>query len=218
MIMTFAFSLALILAGDPSAAVTTPVAAAPAAPAASDRPARLALGEEAPATSREMMGVNGKAVSLDSVTGEKGLMVMFTCNHCPYVKAWQSRMVELAKAAREKKIGVIFVNSNDPAIVDGDSMEGMKALAKEAKYRFPYVQDTGAVLARAFGATRTPEVFLFDADGKLAYHGAVDDSSQDAEAVTKTFLADAIRAVAAGEAVDVAETKAIGCTIKFPKA
>ena len=226
--MSSAFALVLVLALHPQVA-TSPKAVTPAAPtaptpvaldpnAAPAKPARIALGATAPGGSRELSGVDGKSVKLDDISTAKGLLVVFTCNHCPYVKSWQDRMVDLGNAAVKKGIGVVFVNSNDPQIVPGDDMKGMKELATAKKYGFPYVADAGAVMAVAFGATRTPEVFLFDADGKLAYHGTIDDNSQDAKAVKTRFLADAIGAVAAGKAVTTQETKAIGCSIKFPKA
>ena len=110
---------------------------------------------------------------------------------------------------------MVAVNANDPSAAAEDGYDGMVSRAKEKGFAFPYVVDATSGVAKAFGATRTPEAFLFDKDGKLAYHGAVDDNMQDATKVEKSYLKDALDAVAGGKAVPVAETKSIGCSIKF---
>ena len=106
------------------------------------------------------------------------MLVVFTCNACPYAKAWEERIVALGNEYRAQGIGAIAINANDPAIVAGDSYDGMQEVAKERNLQFPYVVDAGSQVARAFGATRTPEAFLFDAEGKLVYHGTIDDNHQ----------------------------------------
>ncbi|MFZ5805294.1 MAG: thioredoxin family protein [Acidobacteriota bacterium] len=166
----------------------------------------------------KMKGVDGKEVTLKELMGPKGLLVIFSCNHCPWVKAWQARMVALGNEYSQKGVGVVAVNSNDVTAYPDDDMEHMIAQAKEHGYRFPYVMDTTSDVARAFGATRTPEAFLFDAQGKLVYHGAIDDNAEKPQEVKKTYLADALAAVVAGKPVPVAETKALGCSIKFRQA
>ncbi|BCW93155.1 MAG: thioredoxin family protein [Thermoanaerobaculum sp.] len=163
----------------------------------------------------KMKGVDGKEVTLKELMGAKGLLVIFSCNHCPWVKAWQARMVALGNEYSQKGVGVVAVNSNDVTAYPDDDMEHMIAQAKEHGYRFPYVMDATSDVARAFGATRTPEAFLFDAQGKLVYHGAIDDNAEKPQEVKKTYLADALAAVVAGKPVPVAETKALGCSIKF---
>ncbi len=163
----------------------------------------------------KMKSVDGREVSLKELMGPKGLLVIFSCNHCPWVKAWQARMVALGNEYSQKGVGVVAVNANDPAAYPDDDFEPMVAQAKEHGYRFPYVVDPTSEVARAFGATRTPEAFLFDAQGKLVYHGAIDDNAEKPQEVKKTYLADALAAVVQGTAVPVPETKAFGCSIKF---
>lgn len=166
----------------------------------------------------KMQGVDGREVSLRELAGPKGLLVIFSCNHCPWVKAWQARMVALGNEYSQKGVGVVAINSNDVTAYPDDDMEHMIAQAKEHGYRFPYVMDATSEVARAFGATRTPEAFLFDAQGKLVYHGAIDDNAEKPQEVKHTYLADALAAVVAGKPVPVAETKALGCSIKFRQA
>lgn len=175
----------------------------------------LEIGDAIPMADTAMKGVDGKTVSLGDVKGEKGTLVIFACNHCPFVQAWQSRITEIGNAAQKKNVGVIVVNANDPVRYPTDDLEHMQAQAKKAGFEFPYVVDEGSVLARAFGATRTPEAFLFDAKGTLAYHGAVDDNAYQPDKVQTHYLQDALDAVLAGKAIPRATTKAVGCSIKF---
>ncbi len=177
----------------------------------------LALGAPAPAADVKMKSVDGRELSISDAKGEKGTLVIFTCNHCPWVKAWETRIVETANAWQAKGFGVIAINSNDPAAFPEDAYEEMQKRAKDRGMRYPYVVDATSEVARAFGATHTPEIFLFGKDGKLAYKGAVDDNAKDAAAVKARYLADALDAVAAGKAPAMAETKALGCSIKFRK-
>ncbi len=175
----------------------------------------LDLGGPAPQGAVRMKNVDGKLVSIGSVAGPKGTLVLFTCNHCPWVRAWEDRIVRVAADAKRAGIGVIAVNSNDPAAYPEDSFARMKERAKQHRYGFPYVVDATSGVARAFGATHTPEAFLFDAQGKLVYHGAIDDNAREPEKVAARYLADAVAAVAAGKPVANAETKALGCSIKY---
>ena len=174
----------------------------------------LNIGDKAPSTSVKMKNVDGSSVSIADVVGKQGTLVVFSCNHCPFVKAWQGRIASVGNAAKTKGIGVIVINANDPTDYPEDSYAEMQTRAKDLGFTFPYVVDATSDVARAFGATRTPEAFLFDKDGKLVYHGAIDDS-KEADQVTKHFLQDAIDAELAGKAVPVAETKFVGCGIKF---
>jgi len=174
----------------------------------------LKLGDTAPKADVKMKGVDGKEVSIADVKGTKGTLVIFTCNHCPFAKAWETRIAEIGNAAVKEGVGVIAINPNDPTEFAEDSYEQMQEHAKQRGFQFAYVVDSTSDVARAFGASRTPEIFLFDANGKLAYHGAVDDS-KDAKNVDKHYLQDAIAALLAGKPIPVAETKAVGCSIKF---
>ena len=180
--------------------------------------APLALGAKAPSATTKMKSVAGKDVTIDGVKGEKGTLVVFTCNACPWVKKWEERIVKLGNEATAMGIGVIAINSNDPKVNAEDGFDVMKTRAKERGMKFAYAYDATSGVARAFGATRTPEAFLFDANGKLVYHGTIDDNADNAAAVKETYLNDAVNAVASGKSVAVAETKALGCGIKFRKA
>ena len=180
-------------------------------------PARagIAIGDAAPLADVKMKNVDGKEVTIGGLAGKKGTLVVFTCNHCPWAKMWQTRVAEIGNAALAQGFGVVAVNSNDPEAYAEDAFPEMQKRAKMLKLKFPYVVDATSDLARAFGATRTPEAFLFDARGKLVYHGTVDDSPKDASAVKDAWLRDAVTAVSAGRTVTTAETKALGCSIKL---
>ncbi|MGH7740404.1 MAG: thioredoxin family protein [Candidatus Eiseniibacteriota bacterium] len=185
-------------------------------PASADAtPAALAIGASAPMASTAMSGVDGRTLSIAEAGGKKGTLVIFMCHHCPWVKAWQGRIARIGSAAAKQGVGVIAINSNDPVAYPEDDLDGMKAQAKQLKLTFPYVIDATSDVARAFGATRTPEAFLFDKSGKLVYHGTIDDNAHDEKAVSKPWLEQAVNAVAGGQAVPTAETKAFGCGIKF---
>jgi peroxiredoxin len=188
------------------------VAALAAAPSFADA---LAIGAAAPMTDAKMKNVDGKDVSIADVRGAAGTLVVFTCNHCPFAKAWESRIVALGNTYRAKGVGVIAVNANDPSVAPEDAYDVMKQRAQDKGMQFPYVVDATSNVARAFGATRTPEAFLFDKDGKLVYHGAIDDNKEDATKVDNPYLKNALEAVVAGKDVAVKETKSIGCGIKF---
>lgn len=194
-------------------ALATAALAAPGTPAAA--PAATAIGSTAPSLDAKMTGVDGRSVSIGDTKGAKGTVVFFICNHCPFVKAWQDRIVALGNGAAAQGLGAIAINANDPAAIAEDDLATMKQVASAKGYHFPYVVDAGSRVARAFGASRTPEVFVLDASNKVVYHGAIDDNGQDAKAATHHYVADAIQAVSAGKPVAVAETKAMGCGIKF---
>jgi len=177
-------------------------------------PAALALGSPAPLRETLMKGVDGHDLSIASAAGKKGTLVLFICNHCPWVKAWQTRLTAIGNSALANGVGVIAINSNDPDVFPDDAYGPMQKRAKDAGYRFAYVVDATSDVARAFGATHTPEAYLFDAKGKLVYHGAIDDNAQNEKAVTAHWLADAVAALEAGKPVATAETKALGCGIR----
>jgi hypothetical protein len=205
--IVFALSLPTAPFANPEAKAA--VESAPAAPKS------LAIGDTAPMRELRMKSVDGRELSIADVAGKKGTLVVFMCKHCPWVQAWQSRITAVGNSALGRGIGVIAINSNDPASYPEDDFEPMKAQAKVLNMKFPYVVDATSGLASSFGATRTPEVFLFDASGKLVYHGAVDDNARDEKAVKSSWMRQAVDAVAAGKAVPVAETKALGCSIKL---
>jgi len=173
------------------------------------------IGDPLPSGTVKMRNVDGRDLSIADVTGPKGVLVLFSCNHCPWVQRWESRLVALGNEYSAKGIGVIAINSNDTTEFPDDSFEHMVARAEEKGYAFPYVVDATSDVARAFGATKTPEAYLFDASGKLVYTGTVDDNARDAAAVTATYLKDALDAVLDGAAVPNPKTKALGCSIKY---
>ena len=182
---------------------------------AEDAPRALAIGNTAPMADVKMASVGGGNLSIAEVKGSKGTLIVFTCNSCPFAKAWEGRIAEIGNTYAKQGIGVIAINANDPAVKAEDDFPAMQERAKSLGLAFPYVVDASSDVARAFGATRTPEVFLFDRKGKLVYHGAVDDNSREPEKVTSRWLRDALDATAAGKAVAIKETKSLGCTIKF---
>jgi peroxiredoxin len=175
----------------------------------------LALGAAAPQSTVKMKNVDGRGLSIQDVAGKHGTLVIFSCNACPWVKAWEKRIVELGNAYSRRGVGVIAINSNDPSKSAEDGYDVMKQRARQRGMRFPYVVDATSEVARAFGATRTPEAFLFDGEGRLVYHGTIDDNARAPEKVSQRYLRNALESLIAGRAIDVKETKSLGCTIKF---
>ncbi len=174
----------------------------------------LPLGSPIPSPETKMKHVTGKEVSLKEAKTSKGLLVMFSCNTCPYVIKNQGRAHEVCKYAQDNGLGVVLLNSNEAKRGDDDSYEDMKTYAKEQHYNWYYLVDSKSVLADAFGANRTPECFLFDGTGKLVYHGAIDDNPSDAAAVSRKHLLAAIDEMNAGKEISVKESRSVGCSIK----
>jgi len=173
------------------------------------------------ATEFKLKNIDGKLVSLSDYPNAKGFIVVFTCNHCPYAKAYQDRIIALDKKYKPKGYPVIAINSNDVAANPEDSYENMIVRAKEKGFTFPYLHDETGDVCRKFGASRTPQVFLLEKKGTdliVRYTGAIDDNSQDAAKVTTAYLAKATDAVLAGNTPDPSFTKAIGCGIKLKDA
>jgi len=143
---------------------------------------------------------------------EKGLLVIFSCNTCPWVIRWQERYNPISELCSNNDIGFVAVNSNASQHDGVDSFDSMKEHAKEYGYKFPYVLDSRAKLATAFGAMVTPHVYLFDKNGDLRYRGAIDDGPKR---VKRNYLVDAINSVSKGKSVRTKATKSLGCSIKF---
>ena len=165
----------------------------------------------------KLKNTEGKLVSLSDYPDAKGFTIVFTCNHCPYAKAYQDRIIAIDKKYKSKGYPVIAVNSNDPDVNPEDSYENMIVRAKEKGFTFPYLQDETGEICRKYGATRTPQVYLLEKKGGdliVQYTGAIDDNTQDASKVTAPYLANAIDALLAGGMPEPAFTKAIGCGIK----
>ena len=176
----------------------------------------LTIGSKLPKADKMMADVSGKEISLGTAKTDKGVLVIFTCNTCPYVKLSESRIKEYTNLATKNGIGAVLVNSNEAQRADGDddSFAEMKAYYAKQDLKCFYTVDAKSEVADAFGATRTPQSFLFNKDGVLVYKGAIDDNVKDPKAVKNSYLKDALTALAKGEKVVTAESKSIGCTIK----
>jgi hypothetical protein len=176
--------------------------------------APLAIGAKVPKPEVKLKDISGKEVTLKEAFKENGLLVMFSCNTCPAVKANQARTKEISQYALEKGVGVILLNSNEGQRGDEDSFEEMQEYAKEQGYNWLYAVDQKSVLADAFGANRTPEVYLFNKEESLVYHGAIDDNPQDAENARRAHLKEAINEMLGGKEVTVKTARSVGCGIK----
>ncbi|HSG05644.1 MAG TPA: thioredoxin family protein [Nitrospiria bacterium] len=164
----------------------------------------------------QLKNVDGSAVSSDDLRkNAKAAAVVFWCNHCPYVQAWEERMVRLGNEYRDRGVAFVLINANDPKKYPEDDFSGMVKRSGEKGYPFAYLHDETQATARAYGATRTPEVFLFDSKGILGYHGRIDDNYEDPGAVRSHDLKDALEAVLAGKRSENPETPLVGCTIKW---
>jgi peroxiredoxin len=172
----------------------------------------LTLATDAPPF--DLPGTDGRSHSLDDYADVPVLAVVWSCNHCPYVQAWEGRMVELQREYGDRGFRLVAINSNDAENYPEDSFEAMQKRAERQGFNFDYLYDEDQSALRAYGAERTPEVFLFDADRKLVYHGAIDDS-RDETAVSQRYVRDAIEALLAGGEPPVRETPPVGCTVKW---
>ncbi|MCL3779202.1 redoxin domain-containing protein [Prolixibacteraceae bacterium JC049] len=175
---------------------------------------QLQLGDKAPYLNVKMMDVSEKMIALEDAVGENGLLVMFSCNTCPFVIMWEDRFDDIKEWCDENKIGMILLNPNYGKRKRADSFEAMQKHARMQKYTFYYVLDKDSKLANSFGAQTTPHVFLFNRDMNLSYKGAIDNNAKDAEKVTKHYLKEAIFEVGAGQNVTVTQTPPLGCSIK----
>lgn len=162
-------------------------------------------------------GVDGKTYTLDSFKDAKALVVVFSCNHCPYVQAYEGRMIELQRDYAARGARLVAINANDAASHPEDSFEEMKRRAAALGFNFPYLRDESQETARAYGATHTPHLFVFGPDRRLAYTGKIDDDWQEPSKVSRRFLRDALDDLFAGRPVGEPETHAIGCTIKWKR-
>ncbi|MBN8576309.1 MAG: thioredoxin family protein [Cytophagales bacterium] len=170
------------------------------------------------ATDFKLKNVDGKTVSLAEFKDAKGYIVIFDCNTCPYSKAYNQRIIDLNTKYAAKGVPVVAINANDPGLSAGDSFEEMVKVAKQKGYKFPYLVDETQEVAKAYGATNTPHVFVLSKDLKVTYIGAIDDNSRKAEAVSKRYVEDAVDALLQGKAAPTTKTKAIGCGIKWKSA
>lgn len=167
----------------------------------------------------KLKNTDGKMVALSDYKDVKGVIVIFDCNTCPVSKAYNERIIALHDKYASKGFPVIAIQPNDPTVTAGDSYDEMVKIATKKGYKFAYLDDGGTQkTVAAFGATNTPHTFVLKKDGtafKVAYIGAIDDNSRDANATTKKYVEDAVDSILASKAVATPKTKAIGCSIKY---
>ncbi|TCI91891.1 thioredoxin family protein [Tenacibaculum sp. M341] len=168
-----------------------------------------------------LKNIDGKMVSLDDYKDKKGVIVVFTCNHCPYSKMYENRIIAIDQKFKDKGYPVVAINPNDPSVSKGDDFESMKIRAKNKEFTFPYLFDDGQKVYPKFGATKTPHVFILENknnDFVLSYIGAIDDNARDPKNVSELYVEDAVNNLIEGKPLKRMETKAIGCSIKTKKA
>jgi len=168
-----------------------------------------------PEADRSLTTTQGENRTLNGLRGSQGTLVIFWSNQCPWVDRYEDRVKAARDQASGNGIAVVLVNSNDASAFPEENREANRSRAQQRNYEMPYLKDQGGVVARAFGASRTPHVFLFDGDGSLVYRGAIDDSPSDPNSIQDNYLLDALTAVAAGDAPETSSTRAFGCTIKL---
>jgi peroxiredoxin len=173
----------------------------------------LKIGSPAPDFNLE--GIDGKKYSLNSFKTAKAIIIIFSCNHCPYVQAYEERIKQIQKDYGDRGVIVVAINSNEDINYPDDSFDNMKKRAAEHKFNFPYLRDEDQSVARAYDATHTPEIFLFNKERKLVFHGKIDDNWQDPNKVQNNYLKNALIELLDGEEISVPETFTIGCTIKW---
>lgn len=175
----------------------------------------LQPGDKMPKIGGQMQNAGpGKPMAYYDAMGKNGLLVMFSCNTCPFVVKNQPTTRQTATYASSKGVGVVIINSNEARRDGDDAFDAMKEYAGKQSYQFPYLVDAGSKLADAFGANHTPEIFLFDKEGKLVYKGAMNDNPGNPGEAKEVYINNAIDAMIAGKPVTPAETKSIGCSIK----
>jgi peroxiredoxin len=174
---------------------------------------KLEIGQRAPDFT--LPGVDGKDHSLDAYKDNKIVVVLFTCNHCPYVQAYEDRLISIQRDYAEKSVQLIAINANDSSGYPEDSFDNMIKRAQKKNFTFPYLRDKTQRVARAYGAEYTPEAFVLNSRFELRYVGRVDDNWQNPDKVRTHDLRDAINAVLAHKKVENPVTHAIGCTIKW---
>ena len=168
-----------------------------------------------PCPNFSLLAVDGKTYSLDSIDNFKALVIMFICNHCPYVKALEDRLIELGNSVDRNKACILAICSNDPESYPEDSFENLQKRWVEKNYSFPYLHDQTQEVAKSFGAVCTPDFFVFDKNKKLAYRGRLDDSWKEPNKVKKQELKLAIDALVNDQLPEAEQKPAMGCSIKW---
>tara|TARA_B100000003_G_scaffold182914_1_gene175673 strand:+ start:390 stop:923 length:534 start_codon:yes stop_codon:yes gene_type:complete len=175
----------------------------------------LQIGSPMPSVDHNLIEISGENITLNDVKGVNGTIIIFSCNTCPWVIKWEDRYVSITERYQKMGIGIIAVNSNISRFDGDDSLEKMAIHASENNYNFAYAQDPKAKLAYAFGATKTPHVYLFDDKNILVYRGAIDDNARNESKVEEPFLINALDQMLGGEKITKPVSKALGCSIKF---
>jgi peroxiredoxin len=168
-----------------------------------------------PAARFDLPGIDGRRHSQDSARGPNGLLVMFICNHCPYVKAVEDRLIELNRQYAPRGVQFVGVCSNDAVTYPDDAFDKLAERWRQKSYGFPYLHDEAQDVARAFGAVCTPDIFVYDRERRLAYRGRIDDSWKDPSKVTRRELAAVLDALLAGAAPSPDQKPSLGCSIKW---
>ncbi len=173
----------------------------------------LKIGSEIPRF--KLIGIDDTVHNIDDYNDKRILIVIFSCNHCPYVQAYEDRIKMIQRDYEQKGVQVIAINSNDDTQYEDDSFEEMKTRAIEKNFNFPYLRDEDQQVALAFDASHTPEIFVFDKSRKLQYHGKIDDNWQDESQVGSRYLRDSLDELLEDKEISIPETFSIGCTIKW---
>jgi hypothetical protein len=175
---------------------------------------RLSIGGSLPLGDKQVEDISGRNISLQQAADNNGLIVIFSSNTCPWVAKWEDRMVELSTFASNNDFGMIALNSNERIRDRGESLEDMNRRSQKQNYNFTYALDAGHEIADAFGAQYSPEVFVFDLNLQLVYHGAIDDNPNNAASVSRSYVMDVLNALINGEPVQTQQTRIVGCSIK----
>lgn len=173
----------------------------------------LKIGSKAPGFT--LLGVDGKTYSLESFNDKKGLIIIFSCNHCPYVQAYEERIKAIQRDYAAKGIQIAAINPNDPDQYEDDSFEQMKFRSKEKGFNFLYLRDEDQTVALAYGASHTPETFLFNEERVLIYSGKIDDNWKDENKVQTKYLRNALDEFLDKKEISIPETFSMGCSIKW---
>jgi len=173
----------------------------------------LKIGDPAPSFS--LSGVDSRTHTLAGLADKSVLIIVFSCNHCPYVQAYEDRLIAIQHEYEKRGVQIVAINANDDVNYPEDSFEQMVTRSQAKKFNFLYLRDASQSIAQAYGATHTPQLFVFDRDRHLRYTGKIDDNWQDPQRVTRQYVRDALEALLSGQPPTEAHTHAIGCTIKW---
>ena len=176
----------------------------------------LSVGSQLPDVGTSLQRLDGSSVSPQELSGDRATVFVFWSNECPWVDKYEGRVAELASRFEGRGVQFVLVNANDASDNPEESLSASRKKAKDSNYRLPYLRDSNATFAKALGATRTPQAFVFGAEGRLVYRGAIDDSPSNPGGVEKSYLDSVLDAVVNGRSVSVEPKSSFGCTLKYP--